>query len=904
MLIKLKEKPLIINFVILLLVSVSAGFLLLNFSTKTLNGSLEQTLQEVAKQGAGSVSRECEAIKNILNTIAASEKIKNPYESVDEKQRLLQSEAQRNGFLRLSLSDKSGIAFNSDGITIDISDRDYYTEGMKNKQYITDPFISKVDGKEVIVISVPVRSGSDVVNVLFATLELSKLNEIIKDIGLGTEGSSFISNNEGYVIAHSTGEFLGIKDGEYTYKHIVGSVSSLLSLEKKIITNHAGVDLFKFNNVKRLAAYYPIKGANWFLVVTCPQHLVYANIHDALLLFSILIGIILLGFYTILIYNNNLRGKLVMSNAKLAVLFDELSDSEEKLKKKYSELSKNQEKMKKNEEIYGFIISATRMGIWDYDALEKKSFFSPEIQSMFPHKINKSSNIFNSWREIIIQEDLDMVISGFRDSHKNKDEFFECEARYKDQFDEIRWIYLVCKILWDNEGNPIRYAGSVTDITQKKQYEERIKKMAYFDSLTGLPNRVQFRSYVDKAIENNNKFAVIFVDIDNFKYINDSVGHSFGDNIIVEVGNRIKSITQNGMVARLGGDELIICLDNIEGRNEIIEYADQLLKILYISFCVSGITMNVSVSVGIAIFPYNGADFEELLKNADTAMYRSKTEGKNRYSFFESSMNTELYQKMKLEGLLREAIAKNELKIYYQPQYDLSTGRISGFEALLRWFNCELGSVSPGEFIPIAEQTGIIISLGEWILQNACEFIERLSKLGYVGLTICVNVSAVQLKQEDFIEMLKRCLEHYNLGENILEIEITESIMMESMERYIKVIHEVEELGVRVALDDFGTGYSSLTCIKELPIHTLKIDKSFIKNIADNRIDKDIAGLIVNLAHSLGLKVVAEGVETIEQRISLEECCCDVVQGYLYSPAIIEESAIEILKEDCLSPIN
>lgn len=430
---------------------------------------------------------------------------------------------------------------------------------------------------------------------------------------------------------------------------------------------------------------------------------------------------------------------------------------------------------------------------------------------------------------------------------------------------------------------------------------QNIEKLAYADALTGLYNRMAFFKYATEILSDNHgglkNHAVIFIDLDGFKSINDTLGHDFGDMLLQAVSSKLASfIKEDDILARNGGDEFVIFKTQITDREELEEFLTTLVSIATHPFVLNDETVHITLSAGVALFPQNGLSLTELMKNADIAMYSSKNTGKNSYTFFSSSMEDEINRRNDLVDILRDAIENKDIYLLYQPQADIATGEIIGCEALMRLNSPIVGFVSPDEFIPVAEECGLIDELGEWALFEACSFNQRLIDAGFKPLQISVNVSTAQLRGDRLIRAIEALPEKTSMPLKYLQIELTESVLMKNFEHNLALINRMKELGIQIALDDFGTGYSSFSYLTKIPINTLKIDKSFIAGICENENDTYIAGTIIRLAHQLGITVIAEGVETIEQLKILQEQMCDILQGYFFSRAISEEDFIELLK--------
>ncbi|MES9993292.1 MAG: EAL domain-containing protein [Candidatus Thiodiazotropha sp.] len=452
------------------------------------------------------------------------------------------------------------------------------------------------------------------------------------------------------------------------------------------------------------------------------------------------------------------------------------------------------------------------------------------------------------------------------------------------------------------------------DITERKQWDEKIRMLAYNDSLTKLPNRQAFKEQVSRAIRTAKRHqrvgAVLYLDLDEFKRINDTLGHDIGDMLLINVTNRLEAQLRDTdyvgrnvdeekeyrNIARLGGDEFTVLLEDIQKPEVAALVAKRVQDAIARSYNLNGHEVYVTPSIGIAIFPRDGHDVEELLKNADTAMYHAKAVGKNNFQFYSEQMNILATTRLKLEGKLRKALACNEMELYYQPQIDLATGQIVSAEALLRWDEPELGMISPVEFIPIAEETGMIIELGEWVLNEACRQNKEWQDTGYSPIRIAVNLSSMQFIQRDLSMKVAKALKNTKLNPKYLELEITESVIMRNVNETITTLNDFKEMGISISVDDFGTGYSSLNYLKRFPLDNLKVDRTFVKDIPDNEDDVTITSAIIAMAQSLGLGVVAEGVETESQLRFLEQHGCEMAQGYLFSKPLPAAKMVEMLR--------
>jgi diguanylate cyclase (GGDEF)-like protein/PAS domain S-box-containing protein len=433
----------------------------------------------------------------------------------------------------------------------------------------------------------------------------------------------------------------------------------------------------------------------------------------------------------------------------------------------------------------------------------------------------------------------------------------------------------------------VKYAGIMRDVTERKCAEERIRHLAHYDELTGLPNRALFSQLLEQALSeskfSHKQVAVLFIDLDRFKLINDTLSHASGDAVLQQVGKRLtEALPRRDTVARFGGDEFVVLMRDCSIPTDAAETAQKLLTALAAPLLVEGQEFHLTASIGISAFPGDGENAQTILKHADIAMYRAKEHGKNNFQFYSAQMNLHSFERLVLERFLRHALEQDEFQVYYQPKINLVTGCVTGMEALLRWFHPGMGMISPVKFIPLAEETGLIVQIGAWVLRAACAQNQAWQQEGLPPLRVAVNLSARQFAQSGLHDMIIGVLEETGLAPQLLELEITESVTMENPEHAAILLKKLKALGISLAIDDFGTGYSSLSYLKRFPIDSVKIDRSFIKDIPDDEDDVAITQAVIAMAHSLRLKVIAEGVESEQHVEFLREHGCDEAQGYLF----------------------
>lgn len=478
---------------------------------------------------------------------------------------------------------------------------------------------------------------------------------------------------------------------------------------------------------------------------------------------------------------------------------------------------------------------------------------------------------------------------------------YQCEQQCFKKDGDIVWIIATLFLIEDASSKPAYFIIQVQNITTQKTAEEKLRHMAYHDPLTGLANRNKLEQFINhmlaSAKRHQHSFSLFYLDLDRFKNINDTIGHEAGDLILQIVAERLKSaIRGTDIVARLGGDEFVLVITDVKKTESLALIAQKILDNVLKVMIVKGQEIYITTSIGISLYPHDGQNMDKLMKNADLALYRAKEHGRNNYQFYTLEMTSRVQQKMALQNALGRALVKNEFLLHYQPKMDIATGKITGVEALLRWQNKVYGMVTPDEIVALAEETGLIIPVSEWVIRTACDQLKEWHEKGLTYLSIAVNCSARQFKQATFVDDVLSTLTQVGLSPQFLEVEVTESMIMQDPENILRILYALQDLGVKIAIDDFGTGYWSLNHLKRLSVDKIKIDKTFIKQLTMDEVSATIIKAIIAMANKLQIKTIAEGVETREQYSFLVKEGCTEIQGYYLSQPLSAEKIIEFLK--------
>ena len=544
------------------------------------------------------------------------------------------------------------------------------------------------------------------------------------------------------------------------------------------------------------------------------------------------------------------------------------------------------EKLRESEELYSSTFELAAIGI---------SHISPDgrfirVNQQFCEMLHytKEELLGLTLKQISHPEDANVTDEDIARLHAGEIDSFQAEKRYLRKDGTTLWARVTVALKRAPDGTPLHHISIVDDISERKLAEERVRYLATHDEMTALPNRGMFGHLAHHAIEaarrQDRELAILFVDLDRFKIINDSLGHEAGDLFLKEMASRLRSnLRASDVLARLGGDEFVVLVEDFAEPRRVATVARNILSTVMKPIEIMGHECRVTASIGICVYPHNAEDLPSLMKNADMAMYLAKEEGKNNYRFYSKDMRSVSLDRLSLETNLRRALEQNEFSLHYQARASIKTGRITGVEALLRWWSHDLGTVSPARFIPLAEESGLIVPIGKWVLETACAQAVAWRDRGLPPVCLAVNLSPRQFKDPNLLDDIADVLEKTGWPAELLELEITESMIMHNVERSVRTLSAIKKTGVRFAIDDFGTGYSSLAQLKQFPIDTLKIDRSFIREIPKNTEDKAITEAIIAMGRKLGVTVCAEGVETAEQYKFLSSHACDEMQGYLFN---------------------
>ena len=602
----------------------------------------------------------------------------------------------------------------------------------------------------------------------------------------------------------------------------------------------------------------------------------------------IMVTAIMLSFLTlltlILIYDNmkrrSMQKALEVSNAELKITYDELEAVEGSLRRQYDEMEEHDREVGELNQKFELAIEETNSAVWEVDLVSKKIYFTGDFSRIINKTVSNGLNVYD-WMKIVMEASHRRhLLAEVRNYLAGKSNQINIQVLTSGEEHHQKWLLIRGKGMKSETGYYHKLHGILLDNTKFKEQEEQIRYLARHDFLTQLPNRMSFLNQLEKELKAGRTGAVLLLDVDNFKSINDTLGHLHGDELLKQIAGRLLAMSdENMMVGRLGGDEFLILITNKFHQADIETYANKILTAFHEAFILDTREIFVSISMGISCYPYDSSAIDQLIMNADTAMYEVKNRGKNHYMYYHHELKNEMNRKVEIEAILRSALKSDGFKLVYQPQVDLITGLIIGFEALLRLKEHRLG---PDQFIPVAEETGLISEIGRWVAREAVEQIVRWRDKGLAEKPVAINFSNRQLRDKEYVTHITTLLSKHQLDPRFIEIEITESILMENDCKTDQFLKAIKDAGLSLALDDFGTGYSSLNCLTYLPVNKIKLDKSISDLFLQGNRIAVIESLIL-LAHSLNLKIMAEGIEAWENYRILKNSECDAIQGYVFS---------------------
>ena len=788
----------------------------------------------------------------------------------------------------------------------DYLNQNWYKTGKNSKEQLvwTDPYYDEVTQIAMLTAIVPLHDNQgDFIGVVSGNLDFGTLQKLISELHLNIKADVYLLNKDGQYLANP--EQNKVMQGKITDD----PNKSLSDAAKTMFSGKEGTFKY-FRNEARRVYYAPVPGFSWTLAIDVSEADLLAPLKDLLYrMFTIFVIAIFVASTALFFYSRYIILNIKMVNQfAMAIVQGDLSQSievrskdefgqmtenlntmRENFETQYEEIAISREELSHSEEKYRVLVENSKDLIYRLDttgkfvsvnkAFEKTTGLKQdEIIGYDMSIIIKDSNIYDKLKEL-----LEQIIKTGEHKYSN--------FKYT-KINGEKVIYDVSLMSIRNMNNQIiGITGTNHDISEILNNEEKIRQLAYYDALTGLPNRILFckgvTSAINQAKSDGKLLVVMYLDLDNFKIINDTKGHHVGDMVLNKVSEMLKDIIiEPNIVTRMGGDEFTILLENITSLKEVNDIAARILYAIEQPCTINGSKYNLSTCIGISLYPKDGLSVEELLKNSDIAMYKAKAAGKNNFQFFESRMMDEILDRVELELHLTNALSNNEMYIEFQPQIDGLNGTIRGAEALMRWKNPKYGIISPLKFIPILEENTQIVKFGDWILRQSCLLNKEIQNKNLNAITIAVNISSVQLKRKNFVNRVLEILNETELEPKYLELEITESVLIEDFEEVLETLAQLKELGIKISLDDFGTGFSSLNYLRQLPIDTLKIDRSFLSEMSETSNDRAIIGTIISLAHKLNMEVVAEGVETQEHNDYLINNHCDYLQGFYHSKPV------------------
>jgi diguanylate cyclase (GGDEF)-like protein/PAS domain S-box-containing protein len=807
----------------------------------------------------------------------------------------------------------------------DPRERSWYMNSIENPNQIiwSEPYIDHGTGELTVTASRNITLDDGSFAVAGVDILLDELRATVKEATIGRNGFVTVVNSSGTIIAHNNIEMLamgwnesGLFEFEFevldrgesfikgnTYNYYVESFEKaglqiIASVKKSdIIMNliymygiMMGIVLIFIYYAQRIAVKQAGKIITPLLKLKTVMEVASAGDYNVKCneTSDDEIGVLIDGF-------NEMIQNIYENSNEMQALYEELYASEETLKEQYDELYENREFIKSSEQRYKSIFEASKEGLWDMDEHWIIRYLTPSWYENF--ELDLDNVKLEEWTNLVHPDEREQVKKQIQDHIDGRTENYNSEYRVKNKLGEYVWIESIGKARFDSVGSFSGMSGSHLDISVRKRYENKILDMAYKDNLTKLYNRAYFEDYLETYLADNGKGALLFVDIDNFKYINDIYGHIFGDEVLKELARRLYRLFDNEkkyLISRFSGDEFIIILKDLVDKDAIVFVINAMIKEIESTIQSENKFFKVTASIGITIFPNDGTERVQLMQNSDIAMYHSKRISKRGFHFFDDEIRTKAINEMKIENNLREAILLDEFEIYYQPIMNVAKKRVSSFEALIRWNSKKLGFIYPDEFIAIAEKTGLINEIGFIVLEKSCKFIANLNKKSDREFSISVNISVIQLMEDHFAGRVLSIIKKCGIPNHLVILEITESMMLENNENILAKLFYLRNQQIGISLDDFGTGYSSFNNLLRLPLTSIKMDRSIMKDSISNEHVFTLLESIVTFAHKINVEVVAEGIEDIHYLEKSRALCADYLQGYHFSRPV-GENQVELL---------
>ncbi len=789
-----------------------------------------------------------------------------------------------------------------------IADKNYFKETVKHaRPFISDPTdhgYSKDQANIILTAPVTDKNGR-VIAVMTGGFNLYEKNPLSRytSVKLGKSGILRIISNNNLVLIHESPDRVlqGTSFG-------AGPLAEKALREGSSTGHHIGV-----NNQKLIASMHRLKNVNWVLAASYPEKEVYAQAHKARIWFicATLAGMTL-ATIVVLFMMRLLTRPLAQLSVHVTHLPEkhgderfiylpvngEIGNLTKAFNRMVLEIDEHTRSLRESEQRYRIVTEFTNDFTYWRRPDGNFEFVSPSCQNLTGYSREELYARPELMEEMIHPSDRDMISPNAVGGAACSEKEIECRIVTKDGV--TRWIRHTCRPIYDENGEYLGQRGCRSDISERKHLADQVSHMVLHDLLTGLPNRSLFaellyRITTVKEPQGNEMSMVMFFGIDRFKIINDTLGHEAGDRLLIMISERLKKLLHTGdTLSRFGGDVFAFILPNRESRHEAVTMSYRMLASLSEPFMPAGQQVSLTGSIGIAIYPQDGNDAETLQKNAETAMYDAKRSGKNCFRFYAREMNAQAAEMLRLDNSMSQGLANGDFYLQYQPQIDLKDGKLVAVEALLRWRHPELGMIPPDRFIPLAEDSGFIIKLGEWVLRTACSQCAALLA-NNSPLRVAINVSGRQFSEPDFVDMVSDVLSDNNLPPELIELELTESLLISNEQQAQQKLQLLKSIGIYLAIDDFGTGYSSLAYLKHFQLDRLKIDKSFINDILTDADDAAITEAIIAMGHSLKLKVIAEGVETRDQLLFLDDLGCDEIQGYYLSKPLSEKDLLAFI---------